>query len=133
MVVEDAESVSPRLERILARFDSVNRVIMAGGWDPSNNHRYTDHVIMLCREVINTVFSHVCAQLWSSGVSLKGSYKLQFRCVGFRSKDPRVKSYDQISCLPDFPTVIAMGAGGIPVRREGDIFGKNAFSDINFY
>ena len=53
MVVEDAESVSPRLERILARFDSVNRVIMAGGWwDTSNNHRYDDHVIMLCRKVI---------------------------------------------------------------------------------
>ena len=30
LVVEDSSSVSPRLERILARFDSVNRVIMAG-------------------------------------------------------------------------------------------------------
>ena len=30
LVVEDSASVSPRLERILARFDSVNRVIMAG-------------------------------------------------------------------------------------------------------
>ena len=30
LVVEDSARVSPRLERILARFDSVNRVIMAG-------------------------------------------------------------------------------------------------------
>ena len=31
LVVEDSETVSPRLERILARFDAINRVIMAGG------------------------------------------------------------------------------------------------------
>ena len=43
---------------------------------------------------------HIWAlQIWSSGVSLKRSCKMQFRRVDLRSKGPTVKSYDQISFL----------------------------------
>ena len=46
--------------------------------------------------------------IWSSGVSLKRSCKMQFRRVSLRSIDPPVKSYDKIKFLADFPIVITM-------------------------
>ena len=52
---------------------------------------------------------HIWAlQIQSSGVSLKRSYKMQFRRVVLRSIGPQVKSYDQIKFLADFPIVITM-------------------------
>ena len=45
-------------------------------------------------------------QIWLSGVSLKRVCKMQFRFVDHMSMGPPpVKSYDQISCLPDIPIV----------------------------
>ena len=56
--------------------------------------------------------------------------QIAVQTAGIRSIGPPVKSYDQVTFLPNFPIVITMGD---PVRRKGDIFWKNTFSDISFY
>ena len=48
------------------------------------------------------------SQLWLSGVSLKRSWKIQFRCVDLVSLGPPFKSYNQISFWPDFPILFTM-------------------------
>ena len=53
---------------------------------------------------------------------------MQLRRGAQVNRTPPVKSYDQISFLPDFTILITIGGWMGPVLREGDLFGKNALS-----
>ena len=62
LVVEDSETVSPRLERILARFDAVNRVIMAGGMKKRRSLYWKIIIIGIGKKLCSIIWS----QVWSN-------------------------------------------------------------------
>ena len=86
------------------------------------------------------IFGQICItmalQIWSSGVSLKRSCKMQFRRVDLRSIGPPSQKLWPNLIFARFPNCNYNGGmrWGGPVLREGaGIFGINAFSDISFY
>ena len=69
-------------------------------------------------------------QIWSSGVFLNRSCKMQLRYLDLRSIWPNSQKLRPYLDFARFPHFNYDGGVGGPLLREGDMFGKEAFSDI---
>ena len=77
-------------------------------------------------------FAYYAGQIWSSGVSLKRFFKMQFRHSDLRSIWPPSQKLWTNLIFAQFRHC-NYNWGGLAVQRKRDIFGKNAFSGISFY
>ena len=84
---------------------------------------------------LNAVFgaSWWVRQIWSSGISLKRSSKMQLRHVDLRSIGPLSRQLKPKQTLARFSLCTYDGRWLGPLLGKGDIFGQNVFSNISFH